>query len=472
MPILNCPIRSQAINSPNDIAIYLANKKISYLQLDTLIEDVAKQLLKQNINTGDAIACCDDNSLTIIVSLFAAIRIGAIFCPLSHRYTTIEKQQLLHHTGINYLWQHSGEAIANTTLLDIKIKSLRNLNDSVNLHQTSLSPIELKAEQPVSIIFTSGSVGKPKGVVHSLSNHYYSALGSQNIIPLNKTSCWLASLPFNHIGGLAIIMRCFFSGASIALVYRKNLMTSLTKYPISHASLVPTQLHTLLKELSADSMSLPLQYLLLGGAPCNEKLLAQVSTLGFNVFYSYGLTEMCSQVATTNTNDKYFSAPLPFREWKLENGEIAVKGETLFLGYWVAGSINECQQENWFFTKDLGELNAKGLKIIGRKDNMFICGGENYQPETIENIIAECPYVISALIVGIEDEVYGTIPVAFICWKDGEIKIPQLKNYLKLQISNIECPKHFLPWPESTLQALKHNRNWFKRQVNLNHHGK
>ena len=476
MPILNCPIREQHKRHPNAVAVHLPDNKITYAQLDIHVSSREKELKSQGIAMNDSVAFCDDNSLSLIVSLFAIVRIGAIFCPLSHRLTHDEIKSLLSRTGINTLWHASKLIIEGVNSLTLNDDFLENQSDSSsnstsNDDTQASANIVLNNAIAATIIFTSGSTGYPKATVHSLNNHYYSALGSQSVVKLNESDCWLASLPINHIGGLAIIMRCFIAGASIALVDRKNLLNSFQQYPITHASLVPTQLFRLLQQYfhenktkAITSNPLSLKYLLLGGAPISTSLLKRTSVLGLNVFHSYGLTEMCSQVATTSAQKHSFAEPLPYRQWRLENDEIVLAGKTLFLGYMVEGKIQSPCHEGWFYSNDLAQVTPDGLRITGRKDNVFIVGGENYQPEIIEKTIMEYPMIDNVIIVGVTEDEWGTIPVAFIDWQQSP-EIPALIDYLTKKVDRIKIPKHFLDWPIKTSELLKPNRKQFEQQA-------
>ncbi len=486
MPILNCPIRAHAISAPNAVAIYLPTIKITYAQLDQMIVKRAGELQHQGIGLSDPVAFYDSNNLTLIVSLFAIIRLGAIFCPISQYLPNKEIHTLLLQTGIGYLYHENDVKIEGIKSIKLNFDFYFELeaesdNELANLPSKKLTPvselaqvfeqIEISAAIAATIIFTSGSTGHPKAAVHSFNNHYYSALGSQSVIPLKPNDCWLASLPLHHIGGLAIVMRSFIAQASIALVDRKALFNSLQNYPITHASLVPTQIYRLLEQLQQDKLAqhphnkaISLKYLLLGGAPISRDLLTKANALGFNTFHSYGLTEMCSQVTTSPSETPYFSTALPYRQWKLDNGEILLKGETLFIGYMVKGKIQSPCINGWFYSKDLAELTPNGLNIIGRKDNMFIVGGENYQPEIIEKILMASALVKNALIVAIEDDEFGKIPVAFIEWIDTA-NIPALKKYLTATISRIQIPKHFILWPTPKTETLKPNRKWYQNKA-------
>ncbi len=256
-------------------------------------------------------------------------------------------------------------------------------------------PWKLAEDQLVTLIFTSGSTGTPKIACHSLGNYIYSAKGAQTIINLIPDDIWHLSLPLHHVGGVAILMRCYLARCAISL--ESHLTSS------SYVSFVPTQLLRLQKE----NPHLPrLKGILLGGAPLQGSYDAP-----WKIYPTYGMTEMSSQIATCGQ-------VLPYRELKLKTGgEIFVRGKTLFQGYFhkTNGLSLPLDEEGWFATKDLGKWNENNhLEIIGRKDNLFISGGENIQPEEIENALKKALKVEEAIVVPLSDQIFGERPAVFL----------------------------------------------------------
>jgi o-succinylbenzoate---CoA ligase len=452
MAKLTCPIRDRALSNGEQIAVYDGDTTISYRQLDQMINRAMQQIQSQGLGVDDTLACCDKNSLVLIVILFACLRLGVRFCPLSFRLTNSEKELLLKNAGIRFCWQATEAALEGVRVIRFTEISRKRV---IPLNQ--LQEIFLHRQRPATVIFTSGSGGQPKAAVHTLDNHFYSALGSQSVIPLEDSDCWLASLPFYHIGGLAIIMRCLFAGASLALVRQNDLAQSIARYPVTHASLVPTQLYRLLQEKNVQERLSSLRYLLLGGAPIEQTLLVQAKRLNRNIYRSYGLTEMCSQVATCRAALENFAQTLPYCQWRLIDGEIAVRGETLFSGYLVAGAIHQATQNGWFLTGDIGQVSSAGIRIVGRRDNQFVCGGENYQPEAVEKIILAFPPVVNAVIVARADEEFGAVPVAFIKWQSAP-QVDALVEFLHQRLSRIKIPRLYRDWPSQVETSLKIDR--------------
>ena len=323
-------------------------------------------------------------------------------------------------------------------------------------------PADIPQERPATIIFTSGSTGAPKAALHTFGNHYHSALGSNANIALRPGDRWLHSLPLYHVGGLSIIFRCLLAGATVAFPQPgTTLGESIAGLAATHISVVSTQLSRLLRE-SANLGGL--EAVLMGGGPVPSSLVDEALVRGLPLHTSYGLTEMASQVTTTPPGAslrelRTSGRALPGREVSLsERGEILVRGATLFAGY-VEGEESDrpLDEEGWFHTRDLGELDESGyLRVGGRLDNLFISGGENVQPEEIEEALCRLNGVDEAVVVPVSDEEFGARPVAFVRMNDAEPR--DLARELEPVLPRFKIPVSFHPWPEEARRGMKADR--------------
>jgi O-succinylbenzoic acid--CoA ligase len=143
-----------------------------------------------------------------------------------------------------------------------------------------------------------------------------------------------------------------------------------------------------------------------------------------------------------------------------------VRGKTLFAGYFdaEAGSvILPLDAQGWFRTGDVGKWENGKLTILGRKDNMFISGGENIQPEEIELLLSAIPGVEQAVVVGVSSEEYGARPVAFVSSESG-FSEANMREILASRLPKYKIPERFFAWPESATLGLKPNRPFFAKE--------
>jgi O-succinylbenzoic acid--CoA ligase len=156
---------------------------------------------------------------------------------------------------------------------------------------------------------------------------------------------------------------------------------------------------------------------------------------------------------------------LPFCDLTLSTGgEILVRGETLFRGYFHPGGLTKpVDGDGWFRTRDVGRIDDEGyLSVTGRADNMFISGGENIYPEEIEILLIDYPTVRQAVVVPVADERFGERPVAFLDMADWAVE--PLRSWLADRLPKFKIPDAFFPWPEDVKEpGFKPSRQALKK---------
>lgn len=452
------PLYQQCQLRPSQIALSIGEQQFSYQQLYNMVTATAAQLQQQGVRKGCRLCCFSSDPLPILLLQLSSLHLGYLFCPLNHHHPLSQLQQLSEQLDSRFYWTDS----------ERELSGIQRLNFDPMLTQDRHQPIDLDSEQAMSVVFTSGSSGPAKAVVHCWRNHYYSAQGSQAMLPLQAQDQWLLSLPLYHIGGQAIVWRCLLAGAQIVVAQNKGqLFADLSNSQASHVSLVPTQLYRLLTEQKFWAHSLQLKHILVGGAACNEGLIEQALSRGFEVYSSYGSSEMSSQIATRRHRMEQSAYQLlPHRRAKIHQGEIYLRGRTLFLGYWQNGeAILPCDAEGWFNSGDLGEINGAQLTVQGRSNNMFICAGENIQPEEIEWALLHYPPIAQAIVVAQHSPEYGQRPVAFIRY-EAPFNAEQLGSFLRERLAAIKLPIAYYELPQQL--SLKPSRSELTALANHN----
>ena len=452
--MVKCPIAQ--LKDSDDLAIISREEDISYRDLNQRVNAAMYWCIHNGIKPGDRICFHEKNSLELIILALALFRIGAVFCPISPRipqesYVKMEKQIDASQSLLNL----------SEIFEEMDLEAERELSEQILL------------DQDASIIFSSGSTGKSKAILHSYNNHYYSALGANHNMPLKPGNRWLLSLPIFHVGGLSILFRSFFAGSTVVLHDPAIAIPEMINdFQISHISMVPTQL---LRVIDSAYMKLP-KVILIGGAPMPDMLREKIIKKRLPVYTTYGSTEMCSQITTTNANDipdrlNTSGRLLLHRELKLaKSGEILVKGNSLCKGYINKDELTSIvDADGWYHTKDLGQLDDDGyLNVLGRMDNMFISGGENIYPERIEQALKAIDTIEEAIVVAISHEEFGERPIAFL---KGDWLEFELIQKLELGLARFEIPDRFEAWPEEVANdGLKVNRTGIKNYVQNKYH--
>ena len=466
-----CPLRSAALASPGAPAIVGPGGAITYAELDRRVTSAEAEIRGLDLDYGARVALYLPKSADYIALLLALIRAGHVACPLSTRLPRAGVAPLLGKAACRAMISDSGDL----DLADVRALRPETLLEShMGKESPPLSdPPRLALDRPATVVFTSGSTGEPKAALHAFGNHYLSAEGSNANIPLAPEDRWLHSLPLYHVGGLSIVFRCLLAGAAVALPEPDaTLGEAIAKTGATHVSLVSTQLLRLLREERFDASSL--KAILLGGGPMPATLLGEAVSRALPVYASYGLTEMASQVTATRrgaTREELQTAgrPLPYREVGISgDGEILVRGETLFAGYLDGDRLDlPLDEDGWFHTKDLGEFDENGnIRVRGRKDNLFISGGENVQPEEIEEALIRLEGIEEAVVVPVSDEEFGRRPVAFVRTDGRDVEPEDLARELELRLPRYKIPLSFYDWPEDVPQGrVKVDRAFFREHA-------
>ncbi len=408
---------------------------------------------------------------TVLV-LLAGIETGAAVLPLHRRERREDHAALLEELGCRHLFCRSSEwrRLPREACV-VDPSEIRELAlDAVNPREiSSPEPVPRCPYDPATVLATSGSSGGPKLVVHGLAAHWASALAVCRHLDFGPGDLWALTLPVYHTGGLAILFRALCTGGGVLLPRGQALLEPAPGDGVTHISLVETQLGRLLARKSACRALAGARAVLVGGGPLAFDRQEAARRAGVPLVHTYGLTEMASTVTATAFPDAGTGArageplaagrPLPGRELAFSaEGEILLRGSCLMAGYLDRGTrriADPRDAEGYFHTGDLGSLDDRGnLRVLGRCDNMFICGGENLHPEEIEQALCACPGVLSALVVPLPDEEFGALPGAFVklaedCVFDDE----RLRLSLRDRLASYKLPRRIWNWPAESAGA-------------------
>ncbi len=495
MTEIRCPLEEAAERHGDQTAIVSGTRVVSYEEFQQRVARATAALRRAGCNPGERVAILAPNSPDYLVWLLAVLRLGAVCCPMNTRLPHRTVADLLRRVDCRKLVVQapepnlagdiaggvkapggSGMELPELGLQiidgqDLQATEGRGVKAAVEPGDTDAQDSTMPLDHPATIVFTSGSTGTPKAVLHSYGNHYYNALGSNTNLLLVPGDRWLLDLPLYHVGGLGILFRSLLAGSTVVMPDQgESLDAVLSRYEVTHLSVVVTQLHRLLQQ--PESVRYPaLRYIILGGSPVPLKLLERAAARGLPVFASYGCTEMASQVATTGpgstTAQRLTSGKLlPHRRLRIgEEGEIQLAGETLFMGYVDGGRVRRpLTADGWFATGDLGRVDENGyLTVIGRRDNRFFSGGETIHPEEIERVLTDHDSVQQAVVVPIPDEEFGQRCVAFVQPRGSCPDGASLAEWLGQTLPRYKVPDAFYQWPAAEAHAFKVDRARFRR---------
>lgn len=472
---ISCPLEKAAETFGGHPAVIAEGEILSYRQLHSMVASLGARLKEQDVDGGQRIGIIGDTCQQYVVLLHALFQLGVVACPLSPRHPEKTMVEMLKTAGccavVDFPGRLSAAPLGQIRKLDAR-SAFAGLSRDLAGHNGKAG-IGADLDADATIVWTSGTSGAPKGVLHSYGNHYYSAVGSNDNISVEPGDRWLLSLPLYHVGGLGIVFRMLLNGGTVVIPKRKEkLGETVEQWGVTHVSLVSTQLYRWLKERMGPGTTGTLKAVLVGGGPVPASLIRQGLKAGLPLFTTYGSTEMASQVTATAPGDpenRLFTSGkiLKYRDVKIDGEEILVRGKTLFKGY-VAGSIPALPTDEggWFRTGDLGRLDRRGyLTCFGRKDNMFISGGENINPEEIERQLSLLPHVVEAVVVAAKDKEFGYRPVAFVRMERGKSIDPaHMASGLEDSLPRFKIPVAFYKWPEhGEKEGIKPDRQYLAR---------
>lgn len=303
-----------------------------------------------------------------------------------------------------------------------------------------------------TVMFTSGTTGRPKGVRLSDANWAAAADSSMRHLGHGVDDVWLLAMPLHHVAGLSILMRSVYAGGRVRMLdgFDEREFTRQLRAGATMASLVPTMLLRVLEVESGGYSGL--RGVLLGGGPIPDGLLERGVEAGLPLLPTYGLTETAGQVATLRPGSRPANRahPLPGVELRIEpDGRIAVRGPMISPGY---SGESDRPEDAWLVTGDLGSIDEDGaLSVLGRADDVIVSGGENIDPIRVEAEVAAVPGVSHALVVGLSSEEWG---MEAVCLYVGDIDEGRVESRVRQALPGFMIPRRWLRVSELPMTSI------------------
>lgn len=452
----------RAYVTPDRTALVFGKQSWSFAEMKEIVLQLAASLAAIPIQEGSKAAILMKNRPETVWVIHALQQLGIETVFLNHRLTASELTFQLEDSGAKTLIfdrDFSSEIESLTKLSAVKPIAANEIGQlsKKNLPKRK----EFFLNDVCSIMYTSGTTGKPKGVLQTYGNHWWSAIGSSLNLGLHENDAWLCAVPVFHISGLSILMRSVIYGIPVYLMEQFDAQEAnqlLKSGNITIMSVVSVMVNRMLGKLADQRYHSNFRCMLLGGGPAPRPLLELCKEKSIPVFQTYGMTETASQIVTLSPEDslkKLGSAGKPLfpsqikiiatdgREAKPhETGEITVKGPNVTHGYLKRDNDNlKSFHDGWFFTGDLGYIDENGyLFVLDRRSDLIISGGENIYPAEIEGVLMGHEAVIEAGVAGIEDPVWGQVPYAFIV-ANKKVDEDELKSFCRNQLAAYKVPK-------------------------------
>ncbi|MEE8575793.1 MAG: AMP-binding protein, partial [candidate division Zixibacteria bacterium] len=237
------PLCEIARRMPDTVALESGDRSVTYRQYIYIVKATMRRLRDLGIKPGNRVALQLDNSCDYAELIMSIMHLGSLVCPLSTRLPADTLVESLKDINADLLITDA-KSVYVEKLPCRRVDTIELIpNDMDCTFDLCAEPLMIEADRPATIIFTSGSSGQRKGVVHSFRNHHCSALGSNENIPFGPGDRWLLSLPMHHVSGLSILFRALTGGGSVVIESLTDRPTdALRRHRITHASVVSSQL--------------------------------------------------------------------------------------------------------------------------------------------------------------------------------------------------------------------------------------
>ncbi|HEY3609111.1 MAG TPA: AMP-binding protein, partial [Pseudonocardiaceae bacterium] len=452
--------RDAAGRTPDRIAVDDGGTPVSYGELDARAERLARVL--RRYPPGARIATLTGNSADHVVLFFACAKARLVLVPLSWRLTAREiADQLAHASPAVLLVEPRFAELAGSFATD----SLGPDGIESGPVAGPLAPV--RDDDPLLMLYTSGTSGRPKGVVLSHANCFWTNLSLSRAVPMTPDDVVLAMLPQFHVGGWNVQpLLAWWVGATVLLARGFDAAYVLQQICCSKVTTmmgVPTNYLFLAEhpDFAAADLS-SLRRAVVGGAPMPSALLRTWHARGVDLIQGYGLTEaapnvLClpSRMATEKLG--FAGRPYPYVEVAVADpatgviaadspadGELLVRGPNVFTGYWQdPDATAHALRDGWLHTGDLVHRDEDGYyRIEDRVDDMFVSGGENVFPSEVENVLYGHPAVAEVAVVGRPDPRWGRVGLAFVVRRpSGDVTEAELISRCRAELAGYKVPK-------------------------------
>jgi long-chain acyl-CoA synthetase len=452
-------------------------REITNVEMLRASKKLATALKELGVKRGDRIILQMPNCPEALQSFSAVWRMGAVIVPINY---------LIGEEETAYIYQNSGAKVVISSQAFLpkiragrvkapEVKIVILIDDDapegtlsyrqlVENSQEEHNIVETQDDEIAALIYTAGTTGRPKGVIHTHHSLYANAKMQYETVPLPDGMTSVSILPLCHSFGIATMNNGLFRTGRTVLLNSFDMdviFSSIEKYQANIMAGVPTMYVYMLlypepKKYNLSSM----KYWISGSAPLALETWNKFKEVfGFEIIEGWGLTEAGANNSVNPLDGvkKVGSIGLPMKGTEMrivddhgnvlapgQQGEIVIRGPQLMKGYWNnPEETAEILIDGWLHTGDVGYVDDDGyFWITDRKKDLIIKGGENISPRTIEEVLFMHPKILEAAVIGMKDDIYGENIKAFLVLNPGETATAEeIVDYCRTKLTNFLLPK-------------------------------
>jgi fatty-acyl-CoA synthase len=465
------------------IAVVHCDRRYSYRQFEERVNRLASRLRQAGLKKHDRVAFLCPNIPAMLEAHFGVPAAGGILVTINTRLNSSEIDYIIQHSGTQHLFvdatlESQIAAVERTKVQVVRIDDTGAAGDPYEdfLDQGSPEPMVSwleDEEETISINYTSGTTGQPKGVMYTYRGTYLNALADVIETGMNHEAVHLWTGPMFHCNGWCFTWAVTAVGGTQVCLRKVDpgqIWDLIDSEKITHYNAAPTVHLGIVNHPKAHRLQHPV-IATMGGAPPSPTLLARLHDLNFRVVQVYGLTETYAPITTNHVRNNWEALPAEEQMRLLarqgqghvtadlvrvvdENmhdvprdgetlGEVVMRGNIVMKGYYgQRDATSEAFAGGWFHSGDIAAWHPDGLiELRDRKKDVIISGGENISTIEVEQTIAELPSVQEAAVVAIPDERWGERPKAFVTLKVGHsLTEEEIIQHCRKRLAHFKCP--------------------------------
>lgn len=471
---------------PHKLASIYENERLTYSQINARLNGLIHGLGELGIKKGDHVAVFSHNHGRYVEILFAAAKGGFGLCTVNFRLKEAELTYILKNSEAKAVLYHA----QYHDLIQAAARSCPDLKHKIAFEGTPPGALDYEAlvsgasqEEPgvnihpddlLLLVYTSGTTGKPKGVVLTHSNMFYQTLDASTGVELTQDTINLNVCPLYHVAASALQTygTLYIGGTNVTLAQfdPEEVLKTIEQEKVTFTFLVPTMIFRILELPNIQRYNLSsLKKLGYGAAPMPfDRLKKAIEIFGNVLFQGYGLTECTANICILRQEDhrldgmeaelkrlrscgrEHSNHHLRIFNEKNEAvapgevGEIVVKSPSVMKEYWKnPEATKKAIVDGWFHTGDLATMDERHyIYIVDRKNDLIISGGENIYPKEIEDILFSHSMILEAAVTGVPHADYGEVPKAFVVLREGsQVSEEEIIRFCKKHLSGYKCPK-------------------------------